>query len=142
MSKRFKTQDHSHYKKLGIRWRKARGRQSKMRVKKGGSGLKPAIGYGTAAEKRYKVSGLMPVLVSNLDDMKGIGKECGIILSSSLGMKKTGPIEKKANEMGIRILNRRRLKKLRQREEQIKKKSAGKETPKKEAPEAKKESAG
>ena len=140
MSKRFKIQDYFRYKKLGTKWRRPHGLQSKLRVKKGGSGRKPAIGYRTAKKIRYKISGLVPVAVENLPALAKLGKEHGIILPSSLGLKKMSLLEKKAKEMGIKILNRRKLKKIGKREEQLKKKAAKKEV-KKEAAKLKTEEA-
>lgn len=132
MSKRFKIQDYFRYKKLGTKWRRPHGLQSKLRVKKGGSGRKPAIGYRTAKKIRYKISGLVPVAVENLPAMAKLGKEHGIILPSSLGLKKIALLEEKAKEMGIRILNRRKLKKLWKRKEQLKNKTSKKEAKKEE----------
>ncbi|WP_461461273.1 eL32 family ribosomal protein, partial [Methanobrevibacter sp.] len=46
MSKQFKRQEYARYKKLGDKWRKPRGRTSKMRRYEAGKPKMPAIGYG------------------------------------------------------------------------------------------------
>ncbi|MBI3190422.1 hypothetical protein HYZ41_01825 [archaeon] len=55
MSKRFKSQDHFRYKRLGKRWRRPVGWQSKLRLKKGGSGMSVAVGYRSPVVSRGKV---------------------------------------------------------------------------------------
>lgn len=113
MSKRFKSQDFFRYPKLGKRWRKPRGLQSKLRLEKGGSGMKVAIGYGTKHAAR-------PVLVKCLADLE---KDCsnGIIFSSGLGSKKTALLAGKAKEKGIRIFNMKKAKRARRLEAALKK---------------------
>ncbi|HLC77013.1 MAG TPA: eL32 family ribosomal protein [archaeon] len=102
MSKRFKTQDYFRYKKLGKRWRKPVGLQSKLRLKKGGSGLRPAMGYGT-------VNKLRPLLVYNINDLqKDVSN--GILIAGSVGRKKTAAIAAKAKELNIKIINMNKAK--------------------------------
>ena len=102
MSKRFKSQDHFRYKKLGKRWRKPVGLQSKLRLKKGGSGLRPSMGYGTPHKKQ-------PVLIFTERDFE---KDCaaGAILSSNVGSRKAVVLAAKAKELGITILNMKKVK--------------------------------
>ncbi len=45
--KRFKRQEYARYKKLGIKWRRPRGKTSKMRRYEAGKPDMPAIGYRT-----------------------------------------------------------------------------------------------
>ncbi|WP_407431777.1 eL32 family ribosomal protein, partial [Methanobrevibacter sp.] len=44
-NKRFKRQEYARYKKLGIKWRRPRGKTSKMRRYEAGKPDMPAIGY-------------------------------------------------------------------------------------------------
>ena len=46
-NKRFKRQEYARYKKLGIKWRRPRGKTSKMRRYEAGKPDMPAIGYRT-----------------------------------------------------------------------------------------------
>ncbi len=116
MSKRFKTQDYFRYKKLGKRWRRPVGLQSKLRLKKGGSGLKVSIGYRTSQKA-------LPTLIRNEKDFE---KDCssGAIFASSLGAKKTSLFAAKAKELGITVLNMKKIRRASKLTEQIKKKRA------------------
>lgn len=102
MSKNFKTQDYFRYKKLGKRWRKPVGLQSKLRLKKGGSGMRPAMGRGTANKP-------LPLLVYNVNDLqKDVSN--GILIAGSVGGKKTAAIAAKAKELNIKIINMNKAK--------------------------------
>ncbi len=102
MSKRFKTQDYFRYKKLGKRWRRPVGLQSKLRLKKGGSGLRPSVGYGSSGKP-------LPVTVYNVSDLQ---KDCsnGILIAGSVGAKKAAAMTAKAKELEIKILNMKKAK--------------------------------
>ena len=106
MSKRFKTQDYHRFKRLGIRWRKANGRQSKLRVNKAGSGAKPAVGYGTAAAVRNTVRGMSVVLVRHAKDLPATG---AVILASALGARATHALAATAKSRGLVILNMKKV---------------------------------
>ncbi len=107
MSKRFKTQDYARFKKLGLRWRKPSGRQSKLRVKKAGSGMLVKIGYGTSKAIRGKIRGVDAALVNNADELDG---KKAVVVSGSVGLKKAKTILEKAEKLGIKVLNKRSIK--------------------------------
>ncbi len=109
MSKRFKTQDYHRYKKLGIRWRKPKGRHSKLRVGKTGSGIAASIGYGANRATRGKIRKMKCIVVSNVNDLKG-AKEA-ILISSTVGSKKAALIVEAAKQRGLKILNMKKVKK-------------------------------
>jgi len=123
MSKKFKSQDYFRYKKLGKRWRKPVGWQSKLRLSKGGSGRMPAIGYRTALAVRGKINGMDVSFVNNANDLSNITNGVAFI-SSGVGAKKVGEIEKKSKELGIRILNIKKVKHARKLAKSIEKKKA------------------
>lgn len=108
MSKRFKRQDYFRYKRLGTKWRRPRGRQSKMRRGKGGAGDMPRIGYGTPPASRGKIRGLEAVSVATLNDLANAKQ--AIIISSAVGEKKRSEIAKAALEKGLVIINASRAK--------------------------------
>src|SRR3989338_867957 len=127
MSKRFKPQDYFRYKKLGKRWRRPVGLQSNLRLKKGGSGLRPAIGYGTP-------HAATPTLIRNIDDFI---KDCsnGVIFSSGLGSKKTLLFTAKAKELNLRIFNMKKVKRASRLQAQLKKRKENREEEEKKAKE-------
>ena len=108
MDKKFKRQEYARYKKLGVKWRRPRGKTSKMRRYEAGKPDMPAIGYGSPKESRgLHPSGYKDVLVKNMGDLENLDPvtEAGRI-SASIGMKKKAMMLEKASELGIKILNK------------------------------------
>ena len=148
MSKRFKRQDYFRYKKFGTKWRKPKGRQSKLRKEKKGSGLKPKIGYKKKERfvVRVHINGkdkfFKPILIKTPDELIKINNEKeAALIASSVGSKKVTIIKEKAKQLGITILNMKKVKKavkkskekIRKRQEKLKEKEkAAKEEKKKE----------
>ncbi|MDD5959364.1 MAG: 50S ribosomal protein L32e [Methanobrevibacter wolinii] len=108
MAKRFKRQEYARYKKLGDKWRKPRGRTSKMRRYEAGKPDMPAIGYGTPKDTRYlHPSGYKDVLVRNLKELENLDPATEAArLSSSIGKNKKSQMLEKASELGIKVLNK------------------------------------
>jgi large subunit ribosomal protein L32e len=108
MKKKFKRQEYSRYKKLGIKWRRPRGKTSKMRRYEAGKPAMPSIGYGSPkAERGLHPSGFKDVLVRNMSELENLDPitEAGRI-SASIGRKKKEMMLDKASELGIKILNK------------------------------------
>ena len=103
----FKRQD-SHKKPcLGVKHRRPRGLQSKMRLRKRGYSKTPKIGYGSPKQVYgMLLEGLKPVDVSNLSDLSLVDPktECAVI-SASLGNKKRMDLYKEAIAKKITIAN-------------------------------------
>ncbi len=86
-------------------WRRPKGINSKVLVKKKGKLPMPAIGYGTPKIERYMhPSGMKEVMVNNVNDL---GKATGyaVRISATVGNKKRIDIVKKAEEMKLKVLN-------------------------------------
>ncbi len=111
MAHRFLRQDTSLFFKLGRgrrklqKWRKPKGRHSKMRQKRKSYPASPSIGYRTDTEERAKINNLYPLMIENMSDLKKANKDSILVLSSRLGSKKKLEIIKKAEEKKIKILN-------------------------------------
>ncbi len=105
MSKEFKTQDYFRYKRLGKRWRKPVGWQSKLRLKRGGSGRRVSIGYGSPKEGELDVI----ITVRNVEDVVKAGGR-PIRIASAVGAKNTLAIVQKAKDMDSRIVNAKKAK--------------------------------
>ncbi len=136
MSKRFKPQGHFRYAKLGNRWRRPKGHQSKLRRGKGGSGMVVSIGYGS--KDRHTIAGLKYLVASNVKQLGNTDAKA-IVISSGIGGKKTLEIYARAKELGIKVLNMKKVRKSEKVENKIASKKAPKTTEKKDA--AKKEEA-
>ncbi|MFH0949287.1 MAG: eL32 family ribosomal protein [Candidatus Aenigmatarchaeota archaeon] len=110
----FRSQDYFRYKKLGEKWRKPRGRQSKLGIKKAGSGKRPSIGYSAQREIKNKIMHenefLMPFIVSNPSQLEHVPKG-SVAVVASIGMKKAAEIAKKAESLGIKVYNRKKMSK-------------------------------
>mgnify|MGYP001596549827 FL=1 len=111
MPKKFLRQDISRYSKLGSgrkklqKWRKPKGRHSKMRQRRRSYPSHPSLGHKRARSQYKKIKDKLPILVSNKSDLSKIKKENAIILSGRLGARKKIEIINKAEEMKLQILN-------------------------------------
>lgn len=107
--KRFKRQQW-WIKRLGEKWRRPKGRQSKLRKQVKGRPKLPKIGFRKPKEERGKIrindKLYEPVIIRNVDELKKIDPEKQIgIVASGVGKKKRNEIAKEAEKRGIRLLN-------------------------------------
>jgi len=86
------------------KWRRAYGRDSKVRLKERGYAKSPGIGYGNIKKEKGKISGIKFAKVENIKALEKI-KEKGIIIGR-IGKRKKQGIIKKAEELGLKILNK------------------------------------
>jgi large subunit ribosomal protein L32e len=109
MNKKFKRQEYARYKKLGVKWRKPRGKSSKMRRYEAGKAAMPSIGYGSnKLTRNLHPSGFKDVIVHNLNDLEKLDRDSEVArISASVGNKKKLAIVEKANELGIKVLNKK-----------------------------------
>ena len=102
-------QESWRYVRVKESWRRPRGIDSKMRLKK--KGYPPLVSIGYRGPK--KVRGLHPtgfkeVLVFNPDDLDKIDpKREAVRIAGSVGRRKRMAIIEKADKLGIVVLNRR-----------------------------------
>ena len=104
----FKRQEWFRYSKLGESWRRPKGIHSKM---KRNLKRRPAvvdIGFRGPAEVRgLHPSGFEEVLVYNVEGLEGIDpKAQAVRIGGTVGTKKRIVIQERADELGIRVLNR------------------------------------
>ena len=99
-NKKFKRQEYARYKKLGIKWRRPRGKTSKMRRYEAGKPAMPAIGY-------LHPSGFKDVLVNNMSELEALDPATEAArISASIGKRKKDLMLEKATELGIKVLNK------------------------------------
>lgn len=115
MKMSFKRQ-HFKLKKLGCKWRKPKGRQSKLRLEKKGRWKRVKIGFGSPKKEKnlITIKGELKrvVRVKNLKDLESLDPRDNVcIIASSVGKKKVSEIEKRTEKLGLKILNRRIIKK-------------------------------
>jgi large subunit ribosomal protein L32e len=104
----FKRQEWYRYSKLGEKWRKPKGIHSKMKRCLKRRSPMVDIGFrGPAAARDLHPSGFEEVLVYNVDGLEGIDpKKQAVRIGGTVGTKKRMAIEDRADELGIRVLNR------------------------------------
>jgi large subunit ribosomal protein L32e len=100
----------SHLKRLDESWRRPKGGDSKVRKKKKGKPRMPSIGFRVPREVRGLLrDGTKPVLVHNVKELEALAEkkdEVTVIIASGVGKRKREMIIKKAEEIGIKILNK------------------------------------
>ena len=103
----FVRQESWRYVRVKENWRRPRGIDSKMRIKKKGWPPSPEPGYGMPrAVRGLHPSGYEEVLVHRPEDLDSIDRERQAIrIASTVGAKKRAAILERARELGIKVLN-------------------------------------
>ncbi len=99
----------SHLKRLDESWRKPKGGDSKVRKKKKGKPRMPTVGFRVPKAVRGLLrDGTKPVIVHNVKELEQIEnkEEVTVIIASSVGKRKRAEIIKKAEELGLKIMNK------------------------------------
>ena len=112
MSKDFQRQDFMRSHKLGkkkgkVKWRKPKGRHSKMRKRRKSYPKIVLIGYKTSKKNSGKVNSLNPILIHNARELNNVKKN-QIAILARIGSKKRMELIKLAQEKNIVIQNLRR----------------------------------
>lgn len=87
------------------KWRRPKGRHSKMRRKHVGYPVQPGIGYKQAAPVSGLIKGKKPVHITTLKDMDSLQKGQLIIINRRIGARKRVDLLKKAHELHLSVLN-------------------------------------
>ncbi|HDJ27296.1 MAG TPA: 50S ribosomal protein L32e [Aciduliprofundum sp.] len=104
----FRRQEWFRYKRLGEKWRRPRGLHSKMRKRKKYRPPVVEVGYrGPRLVRGLHPSGFREVLVHRPEDLEGLDpSRVAVRIASSVGGRKREKIIARADELGIRVLNR------------------------------------
>ncbi len=104
---KFMKQGTNYLKRLKKRWRKPRGRDSKLRIREKSKGKMPNVGYRAPKDTRgLHPCGLEEVYVQNIKDLGKIDPKIQVgRLSSTIGQRKKEIMVKKSKEMKIKLLN-------------------------------------
>jgi len=102
----FIRQDAHKKPRLGFKWRKPRGKQSKMRLRKKGHRKMPTPGYGSPKEVEGLLwNGLRPIVVHNVKELNSLDANKHIvIIASTVGLKKKLQIFEEATKKGLKVL--------------------------------------
>lgn len=104
---KFRRQEWFRFAKLGEKWRRPRGGDSKMRLGISGKPAVVSIGYRSPRSVRgVHPSGLVEVLVHGPRDLERLDADKQAVrIGSSVGGRKREQILAKTKELGIRVLN-------------------------------------
>jgi large subunit ribosomal protein L32e len=94
-------------KRLGRKWRKPHGLQSKVRQERKGRPAMPKVGYksGTAWRGMHP-SGSQEFFVRNMHDLeRASGRAMAIRISSAVGDLKKSEMLRRAKELNLTVLN-------------------------------------
>ncbi len=110
MSKKFKRQDSVRHFRIGkngkVKWRRPKGRHSKMRERRVSYPRVVVIGYKTSKKLSGRINGLYPKLVHNTKELLKVGKD-EIAIIAKVGAKNKLNMIKLAQEKNIKVLNLR-----------------------------------
>lgn len=105
---KFRRQEWFRYRRLGTKWRRADGGQSKLRRHFGYRWNVPSIGYRGPREVRgFHPSGFQEVLVHNVRQLEGLDPaRQAVRIAHGVGARKREAIEQACDDKGLRVLNR------------------------------------
>tara|TARA_B100000686_G_scaffold173813_1_gene180975 strand:- start:52 stop:729 length:678 start_codon:yes stop_codon:yes gene_type:complete len=109
---KFRRQEWFRYQRLSkTGYRKPRGDDSSMRKNRKYRSPMARVGYGKiAAARGLHPSGFEDVLVHNAGDLDGLDPERQAVrIGASVGNRKRSRIHERADELGLRVLNRRQI---------------------------------
>ena len=104
----FKRQEWFRYSKLGESWRRPKGIHSKMKRSLKRRPPVADVGFrGPVSVRDLHPSGFEEVLIHNIDGLEGVDpKVQAVRIGGTVGTKKRLEIQARADELGIRVLNR------------------------------------
>lgn len=86
------------------KWRRPRGRHSKIRRKRFSYPLKVSVGYKSPGSVAGRINSRVPVLVHNLRELEALTPQSSAIIAR-VGAKKKLELMKRAQEKKIAIVN-------------------------------------
>jgi large subunit ribosomal protein L32e len=107
---KFRRHDWHKKKRLSEVWRRPRGIHNKMRRHIKGKGALVKVGYRVPSIVRnLHPSGKREILVHNPAELEDISGDVVIRIGRTVGMRKRISIQKKAEEMGLIVVNKKEM---------------------------------
>lgn len=102
----FRQTDSHKKKKLADYWRRPDGIHNKTRYRLKGKCPRVEAGYGSpAAIRGLHPSGFEEVIIHNAKELPALNKNQAVRIAHTVGLRKRGIIEKRALELGLKLLN-------------------------------------
>ena len=102
----FVRQESWRYKRVHPSWRRPKGIDSSMRLKKKGRPKSVSVGYRSPrAVRGFHSSGFKEELVHNVKDLEKVNSNQVVRIGHTVGLAKKVRIIEKARELGFRVLN-------------------------------------
>jgi large subunit ribosomal protein L32e len=109
----FVRQESWRYKRVKSSWRRPKGIDSKMRIKKKGWPKSIQIGYRSPKKVwGFHPSGFKEIIIYNVTDLERVNSGNVVRIGGTVGMKKKLNIIKRAKELKIQIVNPRGVEKI------------------------------
>jgi large subunit ribosomal protein L32e len=103
---KFIKHDANKLKKIGMSWRKPRGRKNKTKVGKKGHKPLPSKGFRSRTSTRYSIAGKTPVLVYTPSQIERLnGDDVIVIIARTVGSFKRVKILEACKSKNIKVLN-------------------------------------
>lgn len=101
--KTFRRQEYAKHKRLETKWRRPRGKHSKLRKGEKARGKVPSPGFSAPRAVRGLTHRGKEVRISTLSQLTPELKGSYLVIASTVGKRKSLAILSKAEEMGLRI---------------------------------------
>jgi len=102
--KKFLRQQATFKKRIKLKWRKPKGRHSKLREKRRGLHKMPGLGYKKKESVRKK-----PLIIHNLKELESVSKGAKITLSGTIGARKKVALLDACLKKGIIVSNHKNI---------------------------------
>ncbi len=104
----FTKKDSGKLVRVGMSWRKPRGRKNKTKVGKKGHKPMPSKGFMSSVKTRGKIANKIPLIVYTPSDLGKINENNIVIIASAVGSMKRAKILEECKSKNIQVVNHER----------------------------------
>ena len=97
--------DAKKLKRVGLSWRKPRGRKNKTKVGKKGHKPLPSKGFKSSLRTRGMINGKVPILVHSISDLDKAGEGNIIIIGRTVGVLKRKKLLEACASKNLQVVN-------------------------------------
>ncbi len=104
----FTKKDSGKLVRVGMSWRKPRGRKNKTKIGKKGHKPMPSKGFMSNAKTRGRIANKLPVMIYAPSDLGKITGDNIVIIASAVGSLKRAKILDECRSKNIKVVNHER----------------------------------